>query len=268
MVLQGSFPLLGRLFGDKAFDMGRRRFEAFVSNTPTTSSACSLMTHWADMRARTTSAEPGLRPAIGPLALSSGVHQAGLKAPSCEDSNDRAPSCPRLQQALCEQIGQHQAGTLDNDLRQLPAILTTSLSVVPDPRLASWAEMCAIGRAFVARHPNWGYSPMCDEFKEMTAIYIGAMAPLHHSPLAAQLGVGNRVRSTTRRKTTLTLDEWGFALTINQEPAGLSTDSWKSHHAAAAYMLYNDALKAGLEGRMWRFKACSHASFPTNRWPT
>ena len=176
--------------------------------------------------------------------------------------------CPRLQQALCEQIGQHQAETLDNDLRQLPAILTTSLSVVPDPRLASWAEMCAIGRAFVARHPNWGYSPMCDEFKEMTAIYIGAMAPLHHSPLAAQLGVGNRVRSTTRRKTTLTLDEWGFALTINQEPAGLSTDSWKSHHAAAAYMLYNDALKAGLEGRMWSFKACSHASFPTNRWPT
>ena len=79
----------------------------------------------------------------------------------------------------------------------------------------------------------------------MTTIYIGAP-----SPLAAQLGVGSRVRSTTRRKTALTLDEWGFALTINQEPAGLSTDSWRSHHDAAAYMLYHDALKAGLEGRM------------------
>ena len=35
VVLPGSFPLLGRLFGDKAFDMGGRRFEAFVSSTPT-----------------------------------------------------------------------------------------------------------------------------------------------------------------------------------------------------------------------------------------
>ncbi len=50
--------------------------------------------------------------------------------------------------------------------------------------------MCAIGRAFVARHPNWGYSRTCDEFREMTAIYIGAPAPL-----AAQLGFGNQVRS-------------------------------------------------------------------------
>ena len=105
--------------------------------------------------------------------------------------------------------------------------------------------MCAIGRAFVARHPNWGYSPTCDEFREMTAIYIGAP-----SPLAAQLSVGNRVWSMTRRKTALTLDAGGFALTINQEPAGLSTDSWRSHHDAAAYMLYHNALKAGLEGRM------------------
>ena len=39
VVLPGSFPLLGRLFGDKAFDMGGRRFEAFVSNIPTPSSA-------------------------------------------------------------------------------------------------------------------------------------------------------------------------------------------------------------------------------------
>ena len=105
--------------------------------------------------------------------------------------------------------------------------------------------MCAIGRALVARHPNWGYSPTCDEFREMTAIYIGAP-----SPLAAQLSVGNRVWSMTRRKTALTLDAGGFALTINQEPAGLSTDSWRSHHDAAAYMLYHNALKAGLEGRM------------------
>mgnify|MGYP001162492177 CR=1 FL=1 len=35
VILPGTFPLLGRLFGDKAFDMGGRRFETFVSNTPT-----------------------------------------------------------------------------------------------------------------------------------------------------------------------------------------------------------------------------------------
>ena len=107
--------------------------------------------------------------------------------------------------------------------------------------------MCAIGRAFVARHPTREYSPTCDEFRlqKMSAIYMGAPSPA----LAAQLGVGNPVRSATRRKTTLTLDEWGFALAVNQEPAGLSTHSWRSHHDAAAYILYNDALKAGLEGR-------------------
>ena len=124
--------------------------------------------------------------------------------------------------------------------------------------------MCAIGRALVARHPNWGYSPTCDEFREMTAIYIGAP-----SPLAAQLSVGNRVWSMTRRKTALTLDAEGFALTINQEPAGLSTDSWRSHHAAAAYMLYHDAIKAGLEGRMEvRGLFSVHKPPSPNRCPT
>ncbi len=121
VVLPGSFPLLGRLFGDEAFHMGGRRFEAIVSNTPTPSSARSLMTHWADMlRACATSAEPGLGPASGPL--SQGVHQTGLKSSTSEDSNDHTPSCPRLQQALREQLEQHQAETLDKHLRQLLAI--------------------------------------------------------------------------------------------------------------------------------------------------
>ena len=103
----------------------------------------------ADMRARATSAELGLGPATGPL--SQGVHQAGLKAPTSEDSNDHTPSCPRLQQALCEQVVNNSTtpsrDLVDFDLRQLPAIQTTPLGVVPDPRLASWAEICAIGRA-------------------------------------------------------------------------------------------------------------------------
>ena len=108
--------------------------------------------------------------------------------------------------------------------------------------------MCAIGRAFVARHPNWGYSPTCDEFREMTAIYIDAP-----SPLAAQLGFGNRVQSTTRRRTALTLDEWGFALTTvnQQEPPGYPrTHEYPITTPPLTYALHHDALKAGLEGRM------------------
>ena len=33
----------------------------------------------------------------------------------------------------------------------IPAVQTASMGVIPDPHLASWSEMCAIGRAFVVR---------------------------------------------------------------------------------------------------------------------
>ena len=78
------------------------------------------MTLWADMRPRETSTEPGLGPTTGPL--SQGVHQAGRKTPTSEDFNDHTPSCPWLQQALCEQLEQHQVESLNNDLRKLPAV--------------------------------------------------------------------------------------------------------------------------------------------------
>ena len=72
VVLLGSFPLLGRLFGNGAFDIGGARFESFVSsNTPNLSSARGLREHWAAMRARA-APEAGAAPAIGPL--SQGVH--------------------------------------------------------------------------------------------------------------------------------------------------------------------------------------------------
>ena len=88
-----------------------------------------------------------------------------------EDSSDHAPSCQRLQHALCEQLEQRQAELLDEEMRRLPAVQTASmLGVIPDPRLASWAEMCAIGRAFVVRHPKRCYAPTSDEFKEMLAV--------------------------------------------------------------------------------------------------
>ena len=67
---------------------------------------------------------------------------------------------------------------LDEEMRRLPAVQTASMGVIPDPRLASWAEMCAIGWAFVVRHPTRSYAPMSDEFKEMIAIYMGAASPL------------------------------------------------------------------------------------------
>ena len=112
---------------------------------------------------------------------------------------------------------------------------------MPDPRLASWAEMCSIGRAFVARHPTVLYSPTSLEFREMVAVYLGST-----SPLAARLGVGRPVRSP-RVSQRLLLDQWGFALTVAQEPAGASTDSWRAHHDALAHLFYGDAKAAGLE---------------------
>ena len=53
---------------------------------------------------------------------------------------------------LYDQLEQRQAEMLDEEMRRLPAVQTASMGVIPDPRLASWAEMCAIGRAFVVRH--------------------------------------------------------------------------------------------------------------------
>ena len=92
VVLPGSFPLLGHLFGDGAFNMGGARFESFVSSkTHDLSSARGLREHWAAMRARA-APEAGAAPDTGPL--SQGVHQAGLQA-RCRRTNDRTPSCPR-----------------------------------------------------------------------------------------------------------------------------------------------------------------------------
>ena len=50
------------------------------------------------------------------------------------------------------------------------------------------------------------------------------------SPLATQIGVGRRVQCPNKNRANLTLDKWGFALLVGQEPRG-STDSWRSHHA-------------------------------------
>ena len=84
---------------------------------------------------------------------------------------------------------------------------------------------------------------MSDEFKEMIAIYMGAP-----SPLAAQIGIGRRVWCPSKNRENLTLDKWGFALLVGQEPRG-STDSWRSHHDAVTHVIYRDAIRAGIEGR-------------------
>ena len=117
-------------------------------------------------------------------------------------------------------------------MRRLPVVQTASMGVIQDPRLASWAEMCAIAaRAFVVRHPTRCYAPTSDEFKEMVAVYLGAP-----SPLATQIGVGRRVRCPNKWRANLTLDKWGFALLVGQEPRG-STDSWRSHHDAVTHVI-------------------------------
>ena len=116
VILPGAFPLLRRLFGDGAVDMGGARFEMFVSTTHRLSSARGLREHWVAMRARA-AREPGAAPATGPL--SQGVHQAGLQASMSEASNDHTPSCPRLQHALCDQLEQRQAEMLDEEMKRL-----------------------------------------------------------------------------------------------------------------------------------------------------
>ena len=45
---------------------------------------------------------------------------------------------------------------------------------------------------------------MRDEFKEMIAIYMGAL-----SPLAAQIGIGRHVRCPNKNRENLTLDASG-----------------------------------------------------------
>ena len=63
VVLPGSSPLLGRFFGDGAFDMGGARFELFVStSTHCLSSARGLREQWAAMRARARRRRQALRP--------------------------------------------------------------------------------------------------------------------------------------------------------------------------------------------------------------
>ena len=55
-------------------------------------------------------------------------------------------------------------------------------------------------------------------------------------------------RCPDKRRANLTLDKWGFALLVGQEPRG-STDSWRSHHDAVTHVIYRDTIRAGIEGR-------------------
>ncbi len=119
-----------------------------------------------------------------------------------EDSNDHTPSCPRLKHALCEQL-KGQAELLDEEMRRLRAVQAASMGMILDPRLASWAEMCAIGRAFVVRHPTRCYAPSSDEFKEMVAVSLGPPPDVGHT----QIGFGRRVRCPDKRRANLMLDK-------------------------------------------------------------
>ena len=58
------------------------------------------------------------------------------------------------------QLEDHEERSLDAGLRVLQPIAIAGLGLVPDPRLASWSEVCAIGRSFVAcHHPTADYQP-------------------------------------------------------------------------------------------------------------
>lgn len=154
-------------------------------------------------------AQLGGAPAHGPLSL------AAADAGGClgdADSEDGDQS-PRLQRALCRQLEQHEVAQLDAELRLLPPITLAGFGLIPDPRLASWAEMCSIGRSFVSALPSRAYQPTAPEFRELVAIYLGAP-----SPLAAALGIGRPVRSARRAQSTLLLDPCVGAL-LSQPPS-------------------------------------------------
>ena len=108
---------------------------------------------------------------------------------------------------------------------------------MPDPRLASFSEMCAIGRAFVSQHPTRRWDPTSYEFSEMVCTYLGAF-----SPLAARLGVGRIVRSSHGDRP---LDPWGFALTV----ACVRGDDWRIHHDANGNVMFSDVKRAGIDLR-------------------
>ena len=256
VVLPGSFPLLAPRtpLRRRRVRHGRRTLRivrVLQHSLPLerTWATRALGSHARAQRRRQASRPPRVR--------SHGVHQAGLQASMSEDSNDHhTPSCPRLQHALCDQLEQRQAEMLDEEMRRLPAVQTASMGVIPDPRLASWAEMCAIGRAFVVRQPTPHKVLHAHERRVQ-----GDGSRLPWGPLAA--GHPNRRRPPspmprhTARKPHV-VDKWGFALLVGQEPRG-STDSWRSHHDAVAHVIYGDATRAGIEGRN---KAYSRASYP------
>ena len=230
----GSFPSLTGLFGSGAFDRGTgHRFASFLASGLHV--ADTFRSHWLVLQAQL-----GGAPAHGPLSL------AAADAGGClgdADSEDGDQS-PRLQRALCRQLEQHEVAQLDAELRLLPPITLAGFGLIPDPRLASWAEMCSIGRSFVSALPSRAYQPTAPEFRELVAIYLGAP-----SPLAAALGIGRPVRSARRAQSTLLLDPWGFALTATFEPAGQSVGSWRVHHDALVHLFYGDAMRAGVTGR-------------------
>ena len=110
VVLPGSFPLLGRLFGDGAAAHASNR-----SCPPTLTASRAHVGYASTGRPSRAAPEAGAAPATGPL--SQGVHQAGLQASMSEDSNDHTPSCPRLQHALCDQLEQRKAEMRHEEMR-------------------------------------------------------------------------------------------------------------------------------------------------------
>ena len=221
-------------FGARAFEADGARFTHFLqSGLP---AAAALRTHWERMQARL-----GGRPDAGPLSCVAAQAGAARHDPAPEDED--GGRSPRLQAALARQLEQHAARELDAALRQLPPVAGPTGALIPDPRLASWAEMCDVGRGFLTAAPSDSFAPTGREYQEMVAWFLGAA-----SPLASELGVGRAVRSSYRRHR-LTLDRWGIALTVAGELQGSSRDAWRVHHDACAARMFDDALRAGIVGR-------------------
>ena len=63
-------------------------------------------------------------------------------------------------------------------LRQLPPVAGPTGALIPDPRLASWAEMCDVGRGFLTAAPSDSFAPTGREYQEMVACFLGAASPL------------------------------------------------------------------------------------------
>ena len=129
-------------------------------------------------------------------------------------------------------------------MRRLPAVQTAFMGVILDPRLASWAEICAIGRAFDVRHPTRCYAP--PRATSSRRWLPSTSGPPRRWPpksaSAANFGAQTHGAQTSRWTSAGSRYWWA------KSPADPPIRG-ESHHDAVTHVIYRDTLRADIEGR-------------------